>query len=95
MDEMTPKGDSDMAEILTKERIRAVALGVVERAPHLSQALMRDDGTGYSGGNLVALLQVFAAELDKERDDLVRIIDARMGDGWTRQLAESLSNAPA
>jgi len=46
----------------------------------------------FGAGNLIALLEIYAAALDgAESPDIVGIIDKRMGAGWTRTLAEALS----
>lgn len=44
----------------------------------------------YEAGNLVALMELFAERVAGEQDEATKIIDARMGAGWTRRLAESL-----
>lgn len=77
--------------MLTREQIQKLAAETVNQEGRpLAMALQK--GAMYDGGNLAALLEVFACKLDAvESPEIVGVIDARLGDGWTRRLAEAVS----
>ena len=52
-------------------------------------------GDNFDGGNLVALLELFAEHLAAAgSDEIVGVIDARMGEGLTRALATAVAGPP-
>lgn len=76
--------------MLTTEQIQQLAAETVNKEG-LLLAMELNRGDNYDGGNLVALLEVFANKLDAARSPgIVGVIDAKLGDGWTRRLAQSL-----
>lgn len=83
--------------MLTKKQIQDIASEtLMKHGVPICEALNRDnaarDGYGFSGANLVALMEIFAEKLDAAKSqDIVAVIDARMGGGWTRSLAQALS----
>ena len=76
--------------MLTKEQIRDLACDTLrDHGMHLVREL--DKGEEWGGGNLVALMQIFAEHVAAAGpDNMAGVIDARMGDGWTRALATAL-----
>lgn len=76
--------------MLTREQIRDAASETVRSHGMLLVHELKK-GDNFDGGNLVALLEVFADRLAAaEPDGLVGVMDARMGVGWTRALAAAL-----
>lgn len=76
--------------MLTKDEIRRLADETVRgEGSMMAMALVRE-GT-WSGTNLGALLEVFANKIAAaESPDIVAVIDARLGAGWTGALAAAL-----
>lgn len=51
-------------------------------------------GKNYDGGNLLALMEIFAEKLEAAKiPGVVDVMDGKMGIGWTRKLAEAVSRA--
>lgn len=77
--------------MLTKQQISDAASDTLkEHGIGLVNELRK--GELYDGRNLVALMELFAQKLDAaDSPDIVAVIDARMGGGWARGLAEALS----
>ena len=77
--------------MLTQDQISNVARDTLrDHGMHLVKEL--DKGEQWGGSNLVALLEVFADRLYAAGDENpIGVIDARLGAGWTRKLAEALS----
>lgn len=77
-------------QVLTREQIQELAAETV-RNEGILLARELQKGDNYDGGNLVALLEVFANKLDAAKSpEIVGVIDAKLGDGWTRKLAQNL-----
>lgn len=81
--------------MLTRKEIQGIAGDVLKEHGLLLLKQMeiggkQMDGGGFGGGNLIALMEIFAERIGGERDEAAKVIDAHMGIGWTRNLAESL-----
>jgi hypothetical protein len=86
--------------MLTKKEIQELAAKTIQHegiliAHALNAYCDSMDGNSVSAANLVPLLEIFAERLEAAKaKDTTAIIDARMGIGWTRSLAEALSDEP-
>lgn len=81
--------------MLTRKEIQDVAGDVLKqhglmllRQLEIGGKKMEDGG--YGAGTMIALMEIFAERIAGEQDEAAKTIDARMGIGWTRRLAESL-----
>lgn len=82
----------------TRELARSVAVKLLQEHGHQIQQVLRDHAAIHEGAtgipNLVALMEMYAERLDTVRGgESVEIIDARMGSGWTRRLADALKGS--
>lgn len=76
-------------------RVRAVAVAVLQEHGHQIVRVLREHAdqheTAARPENLIVLMELFASKLDAVReDDIVKRIDAALGDGWARKLADAL-----
>lgn len=75
--------------MLTKESIRRITTEVLtQHGLALCDYLNKSET--HHAGQLAAILAIFAEKIEAESSDVVAVIDARMGIGWTRELAEAL-----